>query len=333
MTKIKINISFTKNFNRELNILMNIAEWIAVVNPKAGGGKVSEQWPILAHKLKEQGVSFDEMFTGHRYHAVELVIAALRKGYRKIISVGGDGTIHEIVNGLMHQDDVLVGEVTLAVLPAGSGNDWTRMYKIPLDYDKAIANLISGRTIMQDLAKVTFRQSGVDNTRYMVNIAGVGLDANICYRTNIAKAKGASGPGAYAKASFEALLGRTFTFVKVYVDGKRFFSGRYFSIALGIGKYSGGGMIQVPDAVADDGKIAFMLARKLPKLKFVMLFKKLYTGEIYSIKEVMHTQASEIKIVTDKPDRVEVDGEVVGTTPVTFTVIPRALKVVVGEDY
>ncbi len=310
---------------------MDTSEWIAVVNPKAGGGKVAEQWPILSNKLKEQGVNFDEVFTTHRYHAVELVIAALRKGFRKFISVGGDGTIHEIVNGLMHQDEVPVGDVTLAVLPAGSGNDWTRMYGIPLDYDKAIANLIAGRTIMQDLAKVTFLQSGVENTRYMVNIAGIGLDANICNRTNIAKAKGASGPGAYAKASFEALLGRTSVLTKVYADGHRFFSGKCFSIAVGIGKYSGGGMLQVPDAVADDGKIALMVARRLPKLKFVLLFKKLYTGEVYSIKEVSHTQAAEIKVVTEKPDRVEVDGEVVGTTPVTFSVIPRALRVIVGD--
>ncbi len=312
---------------------MNTVEWIAVVNPKAGGGKVAEQWTILSNKLKEQGVSFDEVFTTHRYHAVELVIASLRKGFRKFISVGGDGTIHEIVNGLMHQDEVPVADVTLAVLPAGSGNDWTRMYKIPLDYDKAIATLISGRTIMQDLAKVTFMQSGVENTRYMVNIAGVGLDANICYRTNLAKAKGASGPGAYAKASFEALIGRRSTFTKVYADGRRFFSGRCFSVALGIGKYSGGGMLQVPDAVADDGQIAMMVARKLPKLKFAMLFKKLYTGVIYSIKEVSHTQAAEIKIVGEKPDRVEVDGEVVGTTPVTFSVIPQALRVIVGTEF
>ncbi len=312
---------------------MNSTEWIAVVNPRAGGGKVANQWPILSNKLKERGILFDEVFTTHRYHAVELVIAALRKGFRKIISVGGDGTIHEIVNGLFHQREVPVEEVTLAVLPAGSGNDWTRMYKIPLDYDRSIDTLLNGRIIFQDIVKVQCLQSGVENMRYMVNIAGIGLDANICHRTNIAKAKGASGPSAYVKASFKALMGRRYTYSKVYVDGRRFFSGRMFSIALGIGKYSGGGMLQVPDAVADDGKIALMVARMLPKLKFALMFKKLYSGEIYNIREVSHTQGSEIKVVTEKPDRVEVDGEVVGTTPAVFTVIPRALKVIVGESF
>ncbi len=312
---------------------MDIAEWIAVVNPRAGGGKVANQWPILSNKLRERGFSFDEVFTTHRYHAVELVISALKKGYRKFISVGGDGTIHEIVNGLFHQQDVSPTEVTLAVLPAGSGNDWTRMYRIPLDYDRAIDTLLSGSTILQDVVKVQFIQSGVENVRYMVNIAGIGLDANICHRTNVAKAKGASGPGAYVRASFESLLGRRYTYTKVYADGRRFFSGRMFSIALGIGKYSGGGMLQVPDAIADDGKIALMVARMLPKLKFALLFKKLYSGEIYNIREVTHTQAAEIKVVTEKPDRVEVDGEVVGTTPVTFSVIPNSLRVIVGPNF
>lgn len=312
---------------------MSDTSWIAVINPNAGGGKVAREWPVLSNLLKDKGFVFEEMFTTHRYHAVELVIYALKRGFRNFISVGGDGTLHEVVNGIFYQKEVPVDEVTLAVLPAGSANDWTRMYKIPKDYDRAVDTIIEGRTVRQDIARIEYSQAGVRNSRYMVNVAGIGLDANICYRCNIAKNKGDSGEMAYVKAAFKALLGRTCTPAKVVVDGRSFFSGKMFSVAFGIGKYSGGGMMQVPDAVADDGLVNVMVAAKVPKIKFLFLFKSLFKGIIYKVKEVSHIMAKRVTVITRRPDRVEIDGEVVGTTPMTLEVIPQALRVVVGRDF
>ncbi len=312
---------------------MSDTSWIAVINPNAGGGKVAREWPVLSNLLKDKGFVFEEMFTTHRYHAVELVIYALKRGFRNFISVGGDGTLHEVVNGIFYQKEVPVDEVTLAVLPAGSANDWTRMYKIPKDYDRAVDTIIEGRTVRQDIARIEYSQAGVRNSRYMVNVAGIGLDANICYRCNIAKNKGDSGEMAYVKAAFKALLGRTYTPAKVVVDGRSFFSGKMFSVAFGIGKYSGGGMMQVPDAVADDGLVNVMVAAKVSKIKFLLLFKSLFKGIIYKVKEVSHIMAKRVTVITRRPDRVEIDGEVVGTTPMTLEVIPQALRVVVGRDF
>ena len=276
---------------------------------------------------------FEEMFTTHRYHAVELVIYALKRGFRKFISVGGDGTLHEVINGIFYQKEVPVEEVTLAVLPAGSANDWTRMYRIPKDYDRAIDVIIEGRTVCQDIARIEYSQAGVRNSRYMVNVAGVGLDANICQKCNAAKNKGKSGDLAYVKAAFKALVGRTSNPTKVVIDGKSFFSDKMFSIAFGIGKYSGGGMMQVPDAVSDDGLVNVMVARKVSKIKFLLLFRRLFKGTIYNVREVMHAVATRVTVITRRPDRVEIDGEVVGTTPITLEVMPRALRVVVGRDF
>ena len=312
---------------------MSDSSWIAVINPNAGGGRVAKEWPLLSNMLKDRGFSFEEVFTTHRYHAVELVIYSLKRGFRNFISVGGDGTLHEIVNGIFYQKEVPVSEITMAVLPAGSANDWTRMYRIPKDYDKAIETVLEGRTVMQDVARVEYSQAGVRNSRYMVNVAGVGLDANICLRCNASKDKGKSGDLAYVKAAFKALVSRTSTPTKVVVDGRSFFSGKMFSIAFGIGKYSGGGMMQVPDAVADDGLVNLMVARKVSKIKFLLLFKQLFKGTIYNIKEVTHKTASRVTVITRRPDRVEIDGEVVGTTPMNLEVLPRALRIVVGRDF
>lgn len=308
----------------------SLSEWIAVVNPKAGGGKVAIEWPVLSAVLKEKKVSFDEVFTTHRYHAVELVIYALKLGYRKIISVGGDGTLHEVVNGIFHQTEVPVRDVTLAVLPAGSGNDWAKMYGVPVDYDKAAELIVKERTLLQDVGKVVYMEAGVTNSRYMVNVAGIGLDANICYYCNKAKRENGR-KGSYIKAAVNALMGRRFNETEVKADGRTFFKGKMFSIGFGIGKYSGGGMIQVPDAIADDGLINLMVARKLPKLKFAFLFRELFKGTIYEIKQVQHTMGKKFEVSTENPDRIEIDGEVVGTTPMSLEVIPNTLRVVTGR--
>ena len=167
----------------------------------------------------------------------------------------------------------------------------------------------------------------------MVNVAGVGLDANICHHCNMAKNKGRAGDFAYVRAAFKALVGRRSSMGKVVADGKNFFTGRIFSVGFGVGKYSGGGMMQVPDAVADDGLINLMLARKVSKLKFLFLFNRLFKGTIYNVKEVSHKMIRKVSVMTRHPDRVEIDGEVVGTTPMTLEVIPQALRVIVGRDF
>lgn len=310
---------------------MSDSKWIAIVNPNAGKSLAARMWPSISNILKKYKVPFDQVFTTHRYHAVELVICALKSGFRKFISVGGDGTLHEIVNGLYHQNEVPVKDVTIAVIPVGSGNDWARLYGVPSDYEEAVKVLIKGKTFLQDVGKVVYTETGVTNMRYMINVAGIGFDANICYYTNLFKSKGKTGTSAYVKAAFKALIGRKFNKTEIKADGKLFCSAKVFSTAFGIGKYSGGGMMQVPDAVPDDGLINTMVARKLPKIKFLFNIKTLFAGSIYKIRQVMHATAKRYEVHTATPDRIEIDGEVVGTTPMSIEVIPRALRMVVGD--
>ena len=310
---------------------MSDSKWLAIVNPNAGKCLAAKMWPSISNILKKYKVDFDEAFTTHRFHAVELVLTALKSGFRNFISVGGDGTLHEIVNGVYHQTEVPVKDVTIAVIPVGSGNDWARLYGVPFDYEEAVKVLIKGKTFLQDVGKITYTETGVTNMRYMVNIVGVGFDANICYYTALYKSKGKYGMSSYVRAAFKALIGRKFNRTEVKADGKVFCSSKVFSIAFGVGKYSGGGMMQLPDAIPDDGLINTMVARKLPKVKFLFNIKNLFAGKLYKIREVSHTMAKKYEVTTATPDRIEIDGEVVGTTPMTIEVIPRALRMVVGD--
>jgi len=301
-----------------------------VVNPKAAGGLVAERWKELAQSLADEGLQYDAVFTRHRFHAVELTISGLRQGYRKFIAVGGDGTLHEMVNGIFMQNEVPAGDITIGAICAGTGNDWIRMHDTVGDSIHNIRTIIKGDTILQDIVKVTSDEAGVANVRYMVNIGGVGYDPNVCQVCNNMKDSGRRGTMVYIHSALKCLIGRICRHARVTVDGKEFFNGKMFSISLGIGCFSGGGMLQTPDAVADDGLLNITVIRKLSKLKVLYLLPKLFSGEIYNYRIASHTMGKVITVETSTPDRVEVDGELVGNTTATFEVMPSALRIVTG---
>lgn len=312
---------------------MGISNWVVIVNPKARSGKVSEDWNQISKLLTDNNIPFETLFTRHRYHAVELTVQSIREGYRKIISVGGDGTLHEIVNGIFMQKFASPGEVTLAVIPAGSGNDWSRMYDMSHDFYHSVLSILKGNTILQDIVKVTYTESNVTNVRYMANIGGVGYDAQVCYYCNKMKDKGIYGKMVYVQAAMRALIGRRYRTSEITVDGQPFFSKRIFSVALGTGRYSGSGMMQVPDAIVNDGLLNITVIPKMLKLKVISHFMRLFSGTIYDVKAVRHTVGKVITVKTGETDRLEIDGELVGCTPVTFEVMPQALRVIVGPGF
>ena len=108
--------------------------WKVIVSSRSGAGKAAKDWPEISNLLKDRGIEFSEYITDHAYHAIELAREAVREGYRKLLVVGGDGAMHEVLNGLYSQDEVRPSDVTLGLIPVGSGNDWSRLHAIPADF-------------------------------------------------------------------------------------------------------------------------------------------------------------------------------------------------------
>ncbi|MFO8021020.1 MAG: acylglycerol kinase family protein, partial [Perlabentimonas sp.] len=107
---------------------MATSNWFVIVNPEAGSGKAFHHWPGIKEELSRANINYTHVLTERKFHAVELTVSAINKGYRKIISVGGDGTLNEIVNGLFIQKKVEPTDVTIGVIGVGTGNDWLRTY-------------------------------------------------------------------------------------------------------------------------------------------------------------------------------------------------------------
>ena len=285
--------------------------------------------------LDEAGVRYKAMFTGGTDNAIAISQKAAAMGYRKFMAVGGDGTVHDVLNGIAAfvfssgQADVTVADFTLGVLPVGSGNDWVKSTGVPIDVRKAVDTIAAARTSKQDVVKV---QAG-SSVSYMVNVGGVGLDARVCEIVNRKKEQGRRGKKLYVTALLYCIRHRVPVRAKVIADGEIVFDGRYLSMSFGVGKYSGGGMRQTPLAVLGDGLLDVTVIPDIPLWKIAKEVPKLFTGTFHTVDVLTQARCRVVEVlpyVQADAEPVEVDGEVVGRAPVRMTVLPDQINVLVG---
>lgn len=309
---------------------MTKTAWKVIVSRASGSGKALRDWPDISALLKRTGIEYSEVITEYSYHAIKLAAQAVKDGFRKIIVIGGDGAVHEVINGLFTQNEISPGEITIALIPVGSGNDWARMHKIPKNYKAAVAMIAQADVFAryQDVARVSTIMDGKPYCRYMLNIGGLGFDSEVCRRFDLAKAQGKAQNHQYYKSLLGGFMFYHCMKFKVRIDGDLFYDGPAFSVALGIGKYCGGGMMQTPDAIIDDGLINVTVIGKVNKLTFLKKVPSLFKGTIYQLKEAHHTMGKHIEIESTPYSFMEVDGETVGRTPISVDVIPNAVKIV-----
>lgn len=304
-------------------------DWFVVVNPHAGLSKCGHDWPLIEKLLREAGLSFSSTLTTHREHAISITTTAVKKGYRKFIVVGGDGTLNEVVNGLFLQKIVPTSEFIVGLVPVGTGNDWRRSFGISDDYRKAIATLVQGKIILQDVGHITYQNARGPKSRYFVNVAGMGYDAVVARKTNIQKDKGKGGPLSYLFNLFTSLLYYHHTQVKITADGVPIETDA-FSLSVGIGQYNGGGMRQLPFAHPADGLLDMTLIQKIGKLTVLKEVKNLYDGSFIRHPKVKTLKAAEFIIESSPAIELEADGESLGHSPFRIKIIPSVLQVV-GE--
>ena len=128
-------------------------KWFVIVNPVAGSGRGLDDLPQITKLIRDNEIPYELVFSQHKYHVTELTVQAVNAGYRRIMIIGGDGTLHEVVNGLFIQQAVPTEEVTLSVVAVGTGNDWIRMFGIPTHYSEAIRAIREGHTFLQEIGR------------------------------------------------------------------------------------------------------------------------------------------------------------------------------------
>lgn len=308
-------------------------KWFVIVNPVAGGGRGLDDFPLISKLLREEHIVCEPVFTEHKFHATELTVTAVKEGYRKIIVVGGDGTLHEVVNGLFIQQEVRPDEVLLAVVAVGTGNDWVRTFGISEHYPDAVRAIREEYSFLQDVGVVSYEEAHFRQNRYFANVAGVGFDAFVVRKLTHLQKKGRTSRWRYTWCTIRSFFRYKSTGVKVWVDDRLVFNDLLLSVAIGICKYNGGGFQQLPEAVADDGMLDLSLIRPVHFWHILFRFRYLFNGGIYRIRHILKERGSRIRIESSPEVSVEVDGEILGETPLEFSVESQAVRIVVGADF
>jgi YegS/Rv2252/BmrU family lipid kinase len=313
------------------SLLVN-ENWMVIVNPNAGRRKGEKDWNKI-YKLLQDGINqFDYIFTTHKEHAIALTTKFIKKGYRKFIVVGGDGTLNEVVNGIFFQKNIASEDFCLAMIPVGTGNDWCRMFNIPFNYEGAINAIAEGKEFIQDIGKVTYLNRNGARGRYFINVTGMGYDAVVAAKTNRDKENGKGGPLSYLKNMFTSLLFYKHTTTTIRIgDNEDVQKNKTFSLSVGICKYNGGGMMQLPDAIPDDGLLDVTLIKKLGKFTVLKQVKNLYDGSFIKHPKVQTFQGNVVHVTSEPEISLEADGESLGYSPFTFEIRPKSLRVITGS--
>jgi YegS/Rv2252/BmrU family lipid kinase len=297
--------------------------WFVIVNPASGRSDGGRGWRAIEQALQRAGVSFDVVHTQHPGHGEALAHQALRDGRRDIVAVGGDGSVNEIVQGIMMARLADTREVTLAVAPQGTGNDWARSLGIPRDPPRIAGVVAAGRTMLHDVGCIDFPEAG-GTRRWFINVAGAGYDAWVSERVP----RPVPSALTYLRVALSGLA--TFRSPEFRITaGDEMIAGRLLLAFVANARFCGNRMHVAPTASMDDGLLDVLAVQELSLWQVLPKLAKLYRGRILGDRAVRHLRAATVRIETSPSVAVQADGQIVGRTPAEFGVQRQALRVVV----
>lgn len=308
--------------------------WLAVVNPVAGGARRQRAWRRIERALRAAGVRLETVTTSRPREGREVAAAAVRAGRRRLLVAGGDGSVHDVVNGLCAAAGPAPSScpVTLGVLPLGTGNDWARSLRMPADHVELAAVVSRGRVAALDLGRIDFLERGDaagTATCWFVNVAGAGFDAYVIERLPAPLPSGV----AYLAGALARLARYRSPAFRIHIesaaaDASRL-DGRFLLAFVANGRYCGRRMKVAPAAMLDDGLLDVVTIDEVGLPGALARLAKLYRGTLLADPLVRHRLGSRVRIDAEPAAVVEADGQIVGRTPAIFSVLPRALHVLV----
>lgn len=290
-----------------------------ILNPAAAGGKTIKLLPLITEALDRSGRRHDIYVTAYAGETPGVARQMITQGHSTIVAVGGDGTINEVASAILESGE----ETTLGIVPSGHGSDLARTLSIPRETDKALYRILRGSKRQIDAGMAQF-DDGV--SRHFLNVAGLGFDSVVAKYAVGSKLPGSTLP--YIGSVLRAM--RVYRNMEMRIDaGPNSFEGRACSVLIANAKYFAGGMKIAPMADIADGKLDVAVLGDLSRFELVRATPSVYKGNHVKNKKFTHFPATTIRVTTERPAQVQVDGELIDVTPVTFSVQPGALNVFV----
>jgi len=292
---------------------------VLIANPRSGRGKVEAALPQVERILRDQGLAYRIVRTTRPGHATQAARDALLAGERYLVAAGGDGTVHEVVNGMIEDGRPLAADAVLGVVAAGSGSDFVRSFGLPGDAVQAARHLAGDRARPIDVGSITCADG---NTRYFVNIAEAGLGGAVVARA--ARLSPLLRGARYACGFWLTLPRFRPATVRLDADGQAF-EWRAFNVVVANCRFYGGGMQISPKSRPDDCALD-VLVMTGPKSDSFTTIPKVYKGTHLPHRNIAELQAVRLRVEADPPFPVEADGETLGTTPASFGIIASAIR-------
>ncbi|HYO99865.1 MAG TPA: diacylglycerol kinase family protein [Pyrinomonadaceae bacterium] len=307
---------------------------LVIVNPASAGGATGRAWPRLASDLRAHFGAFNCAFTEAAGDGRKLAEGEAKAGRRLIIACGGDGTISEVANGILESG----ADVELGILPSGTGGDFRRTLNLPARAPDAAAALRAGRSVRMDAGRVEFQNlAGAREQRYFLNVASCGMGGEVIRRVEensagwlASASRRIGGQLSYALASLQTTVSFTNRTLRIQLDDRPEFRLVVANLCIANARYFGGGMKIAPEAKLDDGLLDVVAVGDLNTLEILTNVYKLYLGTHLGMQKVQHAHARRLRVSaagTDGPVLLEIDGELLGTLPATFEILPRRLRV------
>jgi YegS/Rv2252/BmrU family lipid kinase len=312
---------------RSRDNLRRVPGTVFVVNPASAAGRTGRQWSAISERLSAGGVEHETCLTSRPLEAIDLTAEALRGGADTVVAVGGDGTVNEVANGFF-REGLPRPEAALGVLPLGTGGDFVKTLQIPAEVDAAIAMVKARKLRPLDVGKI--EMTGLDGkpyTRYFVNIADAGIGGVVVERVN-RTTKLFGGRTSFLYASLATLW--TYKPQEMEVrSAEDEFSGRAQNVVLANCRYFGGGMFVAPKAEPDDGKLEVVVFGDIARMEAIRSIGTIYKAEHLKNPKVRAWRSAKVEVSSPERVLIDVDGEMCGTLPATFSVLSKALPVIV----
>ena len=289
------------------------------MNPAAAGGTTGKRWPEIAHRAAQRGLDGDALISERPGQLTTLAADAVAGGATRLVVVGGDGSVNEVVNGIADAHGV-----ELAVIPRGTGWDFVRTFDIPRNLDAAVDVALTGSVREIDLGAVTYRTWGGEDARSIfANVASAGISGAIAQRAN-ESSKTLGGKVSYYWATLAVFVGWQTGEMRVTVDGESR-NGKMIDAVVCNGRYLGGGMMMCPEAEPDDGVFDVLLIGDVTKRDLLLVLPRTYKGNHLPHPRLELLRGKVVTVESAEPLPIELDGEQPGTTPARFEVLPRVL--------
>ena len=301
-----------------------------VVNPHSSNGKTERLWRRLRSQFRHKISDQDFALTRYTMHASELAADAIRSGYDRVVAVGGDGTVNEVINGFFHKDKPLSPHAGLGYLPSGTGSDLARALSLDRFSSEELLGLLFTAAIKPvDLGSMDFRSpDGRATQRFFLNEASVGFSADIAQTVNESN-KALGGQASFLIGVLRCLVGLKNSEMQITVDGKPWYHGPVFFAAACNGMYFGGGMKVAPEASLDDGFFDLILVKYFTRRDVIHHISKIYRGEHLALAQVRCARCRRVEFSSESIVPLEMDGEQPGTIPGSIRIIPRGIPFLV----